>query len=512
MVHDDVAYLSTACSRVVQGFATMNLHRTIKIGVSTAFAASMLAALSIVVPIGAATASAGTPACSPANLPKSGVTDITFWEAMTSNNYTEIKALVADFNATHPNIKVTDVNEQPSPGGYEGEWDGYLADLKSNQSDLPNVGMFDQYITQGAVDSKSFIPAATCVAGTKYSTKSFAKKSLAEETVGGKLQALPYSISDPVLIYNTHEFAAGKIKTPPATFAAMAADAKKLKGVSYKYTYKGKTTTYTNSEGMTLKLDPWYLQIFQGSGGQDFVNNNNGRTGRASAAAFNDSIGLDTFTDLQNIVKAHDATLNPATGSFDTAYANLLDIGAGKSAMTIDSSATLGTIISEIPVIYPQVTLGVAPLPALINSSKGGVQPGGNALFLPSIPNESAAKLAASWEFEQWLDSATEMATWDVKTGYVPATSAAAATPIMKKYWKTFPVLKVAYTEISKGAVNDATAGPLLGDYYAVYNDLQTYEDDLLVPGNNPFPKPQTELTAAANEVTSDIKAYNSSL
>jgi sn-glycerol 3-phosphate transport system substrate-binding protein len=501
----------------------MNLHRTIRAGVATAMASSSLVALSV---LGSGTASAApraiqphTTSCATSNLPKSGTVDITFWEEMSAENEVLIQQLVKNFNASQSKVHVSDVNVA---GGYTAGWQNYLNDIGT--SDEPNVLMLDQYITQGAVDSKSIVPVATCVASTKYKTSDFAKKTIAEETAGGKLQGLPFSVSAPILIYNQNSFAAAKIKSAPTTVAQMAADAKAMKGTTV--TVKGKA--YKNTDGMTLKIDPWYLQVFQGVGNQDFVNNGNGRTGRATAAAFNDSIGLETFTDLQNIVKQGYATTNPDTGSQTTAYANLYSIGSGKSGMTIDSSATLGTILTEVG-IFPNVKLGVAALPKLTGVS-GGVQPGGNALFLPSFPNSSNAKLAASWEFIQYLDSANVMGAWDAGigkvtnpvckgaptsscqipgSGYVPITTAAAASPQVKSFWKTYPELKAAYTEIMSGTVDNATAGPLLGEYYTVLNDLTSYETTLLSP---PYPSPQTELTAASNKATSDIVAYNSSL
>ena len=59
----------------------------------------------------------------------------------------------------------------------------------------------------------------------------------------------------------------------------MAKDAALLKKAKY-------------ADGMTLAIDPWYLQVWEGVNNADFVNNNNGRTGRATAAAFNNAIGL----------------------------------------------------------------------------------------------------------------------------------------------------------------------------------------------------------------------------
>jgi sn-glycerol 3-phosphate transport system substrate-binding protein len=471
----------------VQGFRAMNLHRMTRIAMGTAIAAS-LSVISLVAGLGAAPASAGTN-CSPSSLPK-GTTNITYWEGMTAANETAMVSLTNKFNASQSKVHVTLVQQT---GGYVQTWDDYLSSLGT--SNEPNVVMLDQYITQGAVDSKSITPIATCVAGTHYSTTPFAKKAILEETSAGKLQGLPYSVSAPILIYNQKAFAKAKIKSAPTTIALMGKDAALLKRAKY-------------ADGMTLAIDPWYLQVWEGVNNSDFVNNNNGRTGRATAAAFNNPTGKTILTDLQHIVKSGDAVTNPDTGSIQTAYANLYAIGFNKSGMTIDSSATLGTILSLLHE-FPNVKLGVAPMPKVSAGVAGGVQPGGNALFLPTYSNSSAAKMAASWEFIQYLDSAKDMATWDAATGYVPIRTDAAATSTMKAYWKKYPPLKAAYVEIEQGKVDDATAGPLLGDYYTVNDDLTTSEDQLLGAS---FPSPASVLSSAASKVTSDIQAYNSSL
>jgi sn-glycerol 3-phosphate transport system substrate-binding protein len=453
-----------------------------------ALAASSLAAVSLVAGLGAAPASASTD-CSPSALP-SGTTDINFWEGMTAANETALVGLVDAFNSSQTKVHVNLVQQT---GGYVQTWDEYLPSIGTSSE--PNVVMLDQYITQGAVDSKSITPVATCVAGTSYSTKPFAPKTILEETSAGKLQGLPYSVSAPILIYNQKAFAKAKIKSAPTTIALMAKDAATLKKAKY-------------ADGMTLAIDPWYLQVWEGVNNSDFVNNNNGRTARATAAAFNNSTGKTVLTDLQNIVKSGDAVTNPSTGAITTAYANLYAIGFNKSGMTIDSSATLGTILTLLHE-FPNVKLGVAPMPKVSAGVSGGVQPGGNALFLPSYPNSSPAKLAASWEFIQYLDNAANMAKWDAATGYVPIRSDAAKTSTMKAYWKLYPPLKAADTEISQGKVDNATAGPLLGNYYTVNDDLTTFEDQLL---GSSYPSPATVLSNAAAKVTQDIVSYNSSL
>ena len=475
----------------------MKLNRMFRAGAGAAIAASSLAVISLAGPLAATSASAAT-SCAASAIPK-GPTNITFWEGMTADNELLIQKIVKAFNASQTKVHVTDVNLS---GGYVSTWNSYLDSVGT--SNEPNVVMLDQSITQGAVDSKSTIPVATCIAGTHYSTKTFAKKVIDAVTAGGKLQGLPYSVSAPILIYNQNSFKAAGITTPPATIAAMATDAAKMKGKSY--TYKSKK--YTDTDGMTLAIDPSDFQVWLGTANDYFVNNENGRTGRATGAAYATTTGKAVLTDLQNIVKDHDAVTNPDTGATTTAYANLYAIGSGASGMTISTSATLGTILADLP-LFPNVKLGVAEMPRVTPTVTGGVQPGGNALYLPSYSDASSAKLAASWEFIQYLDSAVNMAKWDVGTGYVPIRSDAASQATMKAFWKKYPTLKAAYTEISSGKVDNATAGPLLGCYYQVSDDLVTAEDSLF---SSSYPSPDSVITAAAKQTTADIVAYNKSI
>ena len=94
-------------------------------------------------------------------------------------------------------------------------------------------------------------------------------------------------------------------------------------------------------------------------------------------------------------------------------------------------------------------------------------------------------------------------------TGYVPIRTDAATQPSMKAFWAKYPSLKAAYTEISSGKVDNATAGPLLGCYYQVSDDMVTFMDKLFA---NSYPSPDTVLAQAAAQTTKDIKAYNTSL
>lgn len=437
---------------------------------------------------GGGVAGASNPPCSPKNIRSK--TTITFWESASSGtNEKELLALVKAFNASHPNVVVRDVNQ---PGGNEQTYDDFLTSLGNHTS--PQVFFTDMYTNQGLADSRGVLPVATCVKGTGYKTSIFAKKAILQQTIGGKLIGLPYSASAPVLYYNKQAFAKAKIKTAPTTFAQMASDAAALKKAGYK-------------DGMALKNDPWWLQIWSGMANLDFVNYNNGRTHRTTAVAFNNSTSRTLLTDLQNMVKNRTAKAFPATGTGLSAYDNLLDMATLKAGMSIDTSAALGEIAAYLP-LYKGVTLGVAPLPKLVAAAdKYGVQPGGNALYITSTDN--AAQTAAAWEFVQYLDGANNLAAWDNATGYVPITTTAASTATIKNLWSKKPYYKTAYTEILTGTATNASSGPAVGDYYGVTSAVGNALATLL---NNTGSKPTTQLNNAASSANKVIKEYNSSL
>lgn len=430
------------------------------------------------------------PACSPKNI--TGKTTITFWDSAASGaNKTEFTALVNAFNKSQ---KLVTVDDTTISSDYETTYDTYLTDLGTSAQ--PQGVYMDMYAAQGLLDSKGILPVSTCIKGTNYKTTAFAKKSLLQQTTGTTVVGLPYGASAPVLYYNENAFKAAKISKPPTTFAQWAADGKALVKAGYK-------------DGIALKDDPWWLQVWSGDANQYFVNHDNGRAGRATAVAFNDATSKGILTSLQDMVKSGEATEFSATAGSGAlqGYDNLLAIANGYAGMSIDTSAALGEIAHYLP-LFPKVKLGVAPIPVPSTSiDKDGVQPGGNALYINS--QDTKAQAAATWEFLQYLDSANNLAAWDAATGYVPITTAAASTTTIKNLWRRKPYYKIAYTEILTGKATDASVGPALGCYYPVNTDISNALVTLLTDTSSSV---ITQLGQAATNANNDIKAYNATL
>jgi sn-glycerol 3-phosphate transport system substrate-binding protein len=446
--------------------------------------ASLIAWSATTAPVAGA---AGLPRCPLSALAKArGPVQISFWESMspTDANGKTLESLAAKFNASQSKVHVNLVNQ----ASYDDTWQKYQAGLSNGQ--LPDVVQLEDIDQQGAIDSRSILPVQSCIDASHYSTSDYVQRALAYWHTDGAQQAMPFSVSNPVVYYNKQSFTKAGLNPndPPTTLPELMRDAAALKA---------------SGSGMGLKLDPWHLETWLATANQLFVNNGNGRTARATKAVFDGATARTIWSDLDRLVRSGDATTNPSTGTDE--FDNLLGIGSGKYGMTIDSSADLGTVTSLLH-SYPNVTLGIGPFPVLSSSIKGGVEPGGSALYI--CDKAPKAQQAAAWRFIEFLDSTQSQATWAAGTGYVPIRRSATATATIKNLWATTPGFKVAYQQLVSGATTNATAGAVIGPFPEVRTDVLNAEESMYQQGVSPA----KALQNATRAVDATISQYNQSL
>lgn len=435
----------------------------------------------------AAGAATKLPTCNLAALTKhKGVVNITFWNSMVQANATTLAAITNAFNTSQSKVHVTLVAQ----ASYDDTWQKYEAGLSNGQ--LPDAVQLEDIRTQAAVDTQSFLPVQSCMNAAHYATSDYLARPLDYWKVDGVQEALPFAVSAPILFYNQLSFTKAGLNpaSPPSTLPQMLADAKALKA---------------SGTGMGLVLDPWHLETWLASANQLFVNNQNGRTGRASKVVFTNKTGLQVFSELSSLVRSGDATTNPSSGPDE--FDNLLGIGSGKYGMTIDSSADLGTIESVLGTgKYPNVKLGVGAFPSLSASIKGGIEPGGSGVYISSkVP---ALDQAAAWVFLSYLCNTQSQATWAAGTGYIPVRKSSAATATVQSLWTTDPGYKVAYDEINNGVNDVATAGSVIGPYDDLRIDILDAEESMYTAGVSPA----KALASAAKAANATLSQYNQRL
>lgn len=415
----------------------------------------------------------------------SGVTTITLWHAMTNANLTTLQKLTNTFNASQSKIHVKLLGYD----AYNDLFTAYRAGLSSGA--VPALVQMESILLQDMIDSQSIVPIeAALKADTSFDASDVLPSTMSFFTVGGVQYGMPWNCSSQVMYFNKKVFSDAGLdpSTPPTTFEeyhSMAAQAKAKGGVPY---------------GTALKLTASNVEDWVAQTGGLLVNHDNGRSGRATAVTFGGSVGAQIFSWFDEML-----TSKVAEPTLETSYDNLIAIGNGSTAMSIDTSAALGTVIVLLSAgKYPSVDLGVGPLPGL-NGPGDGVPYGGAGMYITKTAND--AEQDAAWQFLKYLLTPDAMATWSIGSGYIPITKSAVETDAIKHAWATTPQYKVAYDQVLNSTSSYATAGGVTGAFAQIETDIQ---NALSALSNG------TSATAAlSNAVTTSnqaIASYNSSV
>jgi sn-glycerol 3-phosphate transport system substrate-binding protein len=454
---------------------------------STAAAAAALAVVGLAAPGAGAVPAQASAKCPLGALKnaKDKPVEITYWHSAQRANEETLQRLTSRFNSSQNDVRVTLVNQTT----YVDTLNKFRAGLSSG--DLPDLVQIEDTGLQQMIDTQATLAAQACVKADKYDLSDHLKRVIDYYSVKGTLWPMPFNVSNPVLYYNKKAFQAAGLdpNQPPKTLDEVKAAAQKLKD-----------SGAVSQAGFGMKLDPWYLEQWSAIGGKTYVNNGNGRKGRASAVTFDNATGKEIFNFLADMVKQGLAKTNAADGP--SALDNLLGIGNVNFGMTIDTSAALGTIQQVLSSgQYPNVELGVAPMPG--PKGKGGVLVGGAANYISK--KSSPEKQAAAWRFAKFLNEPDSQAEWSAGTGYVPIRQAAANLGPVQQRWAEVPGFKVAYDQLVGGVANTATAGPVIGDYQGV-RDVVLDSEQQMFGGMSP----SAALKLAKEQANAKIDEYNS--
>ncbi|HEY6472867.1 MAG TPA: ABC transporter substrate-binding protein [Acidimicrobiales bacterium] len=467
----------------------MRPARRLRLAAAALFVTSVATATTVTTLAAGAPAGAATklPGCNLSALSKhSGIVDITFWESASSANLPVLQGIANAFNSSQSKVHVTLVTQS----GYDDTWQKYEAGLTNGQ--LPDVVQLADVRTQEAIDTGSFLPVQSCMNASHYATGDYLPRPLSYWKVNGVQWALPFAVSAPIVFYNENAFTKAGLNPndPPLTLPQLLSDSKALKA---------------SGSGMALVLDPWHLETWLATANQLFVNNSNGRSGRATKAVFNTKTAVSIFSQLSQMVRSGDAATNPSTGP--DAYDNLLGMGSGKYGMTIETSAALGAVTQLLGAgKYSTVKLGVGPFPVYSSSTKGGVEPGGSGIYISN--KAPALDQAAAWTFVSYLMNTQSVATWAAGTGYIPVRKSSTQTATVQHLWATEPGYKIAYNEVNNGVNSAATAGSVIGPYDDVRTDVLNAETSMYTSGVSP----SKAVSNAASAVNQTIAGYNGRL
>jgi sn-glycerol 3-phosphate transport system substrate-binding protein len=387
-----------------------------------------------------------------------GPVEITMWFGLADALADELQVLADDFNASQ-NAVVVNIENQVD---YESTIDKYL---QLDVDQRPEVLLAPEFVVQSFAESQSFVPVDACIESSGLDTSSFLPRALDAYGYDDVQWALPFNVSSPVLFYVEPTFVAAGLDPadPPLTLEELREDSETIVE-SGAATYGLVVDVARDSAGGIV--EQWF-----GQAEVLYVNNDNGRSGRATEVLFDNETGLRVFTYLQEL-RRDDLSFNVGEnpGGLD-AFLKLVD-PSEPGAMTIATSAALTQLIDGLDAglggDLTQDDLGVGPMPG--PTDEPAAQVSGAALWIPAEKGDEAT--AAAWSFTAFLVDAQTQSTWAAGTGYVPMRSDAVELDPIATLFENDPRFKVSYDQLAASIDSPAAARPALGPQREVRQEV----------------------------------------
>lgn len=407
--------------------------------------------------------------------------ELVFWHSMGGAGGEAITKMVEDFNKAHTDIKVK--------AEYQGSYDDAINKMKSSQQGNagPDVMQLYDIGTRWMIDSGYALPMQQFVDEDKFDLSTLEKNILGYYTVNDKLNSMPFNSSTPILYYNKNAFKEAGLDPEKAPKTM-----KEVKEITAKLTKKDgdKVSQY----GYSMAVYGWFFEQFAAKQGLEFANNGNGRKDKATAVEFDkNGAGLNIFKMWKELYDTGNA------GNFGRKTADTQNaFNAGKTAMMIDSTAVLNSVIKGVD---GKFEVGTAFLPTINEGDKGGVSIGGGSLWIMDKKDKNRGK--AAWEFIKFMVSPEQQVFWHKSTGYFPITQKAYDVQEMKDHLKKYPQFQTAIDQLHASPVE--SRGALLGVFPEARQVVETQIESLL---QNKI-TPEEAVEKAATTINSALEKYN---
>lgn len=382
-----------------------------------------------------------------------GVTEVLLWHSMSGNVQEKLNEIVDGFNLSQSEIKVVAENQ----GTYDESTSKFFN--MNGGSGSPAIIQIGEQNLQSMIDSNLIEPMDNLIKDYNYNLEELVPQVVNFYSVNDKLYTMPFNASSPVLYYNADALKSAGVEEIPQTFEAILKSGDNISSEN-----SGMKAFGMHAYGYALD------QMVTNLGGF-VINNENGRTDRATEVAYQNEI-TTIFTWISDLIKANQF-VNYGSNSQDV----VTGFNNGDIAMFVTTSASAAKIVSEAP-----FEVGVAYLPYSEGVEPQGVYAGGGALCVTNGLSEEVRK--ATMEFITYVTSAEVQATWAGGTGYFPINSKAYETETMKGIYAEKPQLKVAADQFLTSKETAATAGPLLSQLPQLRNDLQAAIEEVFNGGD----------------------------
>jgi len=417
-----------------------------------------------------------------------GRTEVVFWHSMGGVNGDALERMADGFNGSQDRYQVRPI--------FQGSFADSLKKLVSSfgTRSMPALIQLDDIQLRFMVDSEATVPIEDFIERDEGAVDlaDFEPRALAYYSLDGRLRAMPFNLSGPILYYDKDAFREAGLdpERAPATFDEVRAYSERL--------LKRDAGGGITRNGIALNISAWYFEQMLAKQGALYANNGNGRQALATAVVFDGTEGETILTWWKDMV---DSGL--ATNVGQAGLQALLSVLSGKSAMAIESTAAMRSILLALGPDAARLGTGSLPAPS---SPDGGIVMGGAAAWILSERPE--IEQLGAWEFLKYATRPDVQAQWHVDTGYFPVRLSSWDMEPAATLHRHIPQFTAARAQFINSPINLATAGAVIGPFTQVRESVVEALEQVLVGDK----EPREAIEDAAADANRAIERYNRSV
>jgi len=364
-------------------------------------------------------------------------TEIEFWHAMSGALGERVDEVVKKFNDSQKDYVV----KAMAKGTYDEVLNGTIAAYRAKRQ--PEIVQSNERSFLTMVNSGAIVPTAELMAEQGYNVdwSNFIKPVVSYYAINGKLQAMPFNSSTPILFYNRDHFKAAGFDKPGATWQELEPqlDAIKAKGVS--------------KCAMVLPGDyEWsFLENYSAVNDIPYATRRNGLDGLDATFVFNKGKLVGQVERMKRLV---------SSGAMQIAGQGVIPVQlftSGECSTIIASTAAHAAVVAAAKFDWSATELpyeqGVTPKNSVI---------GGAALW--TLKGHTPEKYKAVAAFYNFLAQTDTQVWWHQATGYVPVTVAAYEAAKAQGYYDKSPTRAIAVVQLMRGTPSDNSLGFRIGN------------------------------------------------
>ncbi|HEX6320108.1 MAG TPA: sn-glycerol-3-phosphate ABC transporter substrate-binding protein UgpB [Burkholderiales bacterium] len=368
--------------------------------------------------------------------PAHAAQEVRLWHAMSGPLGVELDRLVARFNASQNDYRVVSF--------FQGPYDAVLADdieLRKGTPRSPHIVQVQDAATADMMRSGASLPLWHLMPDSNARYLPAVSAYFADEE--GRLLALPFNISTPVLYYNRDAFREAKLdpSKPPRTWYEMPA----VLGTLLESGRSCAFTTTWPSWVLMETMSVWHNQAF--------ATHHNGMADGPARLAFNTRLMVRWISMLSSWRKSGYFTYSGRNDEAEARFAS------GECALLTASSASYDRLRDAA-----QFDFGVAQLPYYddFDDAPQNTLAGGSGLWV--IAGLPVAEYRGVARFLAYLSSIDVQAFWHQRTGYVPLTAAAYELSRRQGFYRGHPEHEIAVRQLLLKQPTNDSRGIRLGE------------------------------------------------